>query len=142
MGIRKAKISDWKDISRLLVQLGYPGTEPFMEDKLERLLRHPDEEVLVYEYEGEAVGIISLHFIPQIALEGDFARISYFVIDEAMRQKGIGREIESYCVELANARKCDRIEVHSHARRTGAHAFYDRQGYTESPKYLIKKLKE
>ena len=140
MGIRKAKIDDWKEISELLNQLDYPGTESFIIGKIEKLLNHPDEELLVYEYKGRVIAFISLHFIPQIALEGDFARISYFAVDKNIRGKGIGSEIEVSCVDIAKNRKCDRVEVHCHSRRLDAHRFYFRQGYIESPKYLMKKI--
>ncbi len=140
MGIRRAQIDDWKEISHLLNQLDYPGTESFMRDKIEKLLKHPDEELLVYEYEGNVIAFISLHFIPQIALKGDFARISYFAVDKTVRGKGIGRQIEEHCCQLARDRGCDRIEVHCHSRRSDAHRFYFRQDFIESPKYLIKKI--
>jgi ribosomal protein S18 acetylase RimI-like enzyme len=87
------------------------------------------------------LGFLSLHFIPQIALEGDFARISYFSIDQTARGEGIGRQLEEYAATIARERGCELIEVHCHTRRTRAHAFYYRQGYKESPKYLIKRLK-
>ncbi|WP_141433930.1 GNAT family N-acetyltransferase [Bacillus sp. 03113] len=138
--IRNAKIEDWKVISELLNQLDYPNTESFIKGKIEKLLIHPDEELLVYEDDGRVIAFISLHFIPQIALEGDFARISYFSVDTTIRSKGIGRKIEEYCADLATKRNCDRIEVHCHSRRLDAHRFYFRQGYTESPKYLMKKI--
>jgi GNAT superfamily N-acetyltransferase len=48
--------------------------------------------------------------------------------------------MEEYVVMLAKERGCDRIEVHCHSRRTDAHRFYSRQGYEESPKYLMKRL--
>lgn len=32
-------------------------------------------------------------------------------------------------------------ELHCHSRRKQAHKFYNRQGYAESPKYLIKMLR-
>jgi hypothetical protein len=32
------------------------------------------------------------------------------------------------------------MEVHCHSRRSEAHRFYARQGYIESPKYLMKML--
>ncbi len=140
MGIRKAVTGDWKSISALLDQLGYPDTERFIKDKLEKLLAHPDEEVLVYEWEGAVAAFASLHIIPQIGLEGDIARISYFAVDEPVRSRGIGKEIEEYCVEAARKRGCDRIEVHCHARRVDAHRFYERQGYQESPKYFVKEI--
>lgn len=140
MAIRSAKITDWRRISDLLGELGYPNTESFIQNKIARLLSHPDEDLLVYESDGKVVALISMHYIPQIALEGDFARISYFVVEDAVRDQGIGRKIEARITELARERKCDRIEVHCHSRRTNAHRFYQRQGYVESPKYFIKQL--
>lgn len=142
MGIRKAGINDVKGIQALLEQLDYPGTEHFLEQNIERMLQHPDEALLVYEDEDsrEIQGCISLHFIPQLALKGDFARISYFAVSGTARSQGIGGKMEAYCEQLARERGCDRMEVHCHSRRVRAHAFYGRQGYEESPKYLIKKL--
>jgi GNAT superfamily N-acetyltransferase len=143
MGIRTAKNSDWTAISHLLDQLEYPDTASFLEEKIKKMTGHPDERLLVYEEgtEGRIIAFISLHFIPQIALRGDFARISYFAVEDTARSLGIGREMEEYCTQLARERDCHLLEVHCHTRRGRAHDFYFRQGYTESPKYLIKKLK-
>jgi GNAT superfamily N-acetyltransferase len=143
MGIRRAQVSDWKQIRLLLDQLEYPGTEHFLEARIGRLVNDPDEALLVYEDQtgGRILAFMSLHFIPQIALEGDFARISYFAVTERARGGGIGLALEEYCTGLARERGCSLIEVHCHTRRERAHAFYFRQGYEESPKYLIKRLK-
>ena len=140
MGIREARVSDWKEIRGLLKQLDYGDTDSFLEDKIKTLLNHPDEKLLVYESDQRVVAVISIHFIPQLALKGDFARISYFAVDQEARSKGIGRELEEFCVALARNRQCDRIEVHCHSRRSDAHRFYYRQGFVESPKYLIKSM--
>lgn len=140
MGIRPVKIEDHNRISELLEQLGYPGTAPFIAEKIARMIDSPDEYLLVYEIEGVVQALISLHFIPQVALPGDFARISYFIIDERFRGQGVGKEMLEHCIDLAKQRRCDRFEVHSHSRRTGAHRFYAREGFEESPKYLIKIL--
>ncbi|MFP3919187.1 GNAT family N-acetyltransferase [Lysinibacillus telephonicus] len=140
MGIRKACIDDCKQISLLLNQLDYPNTEPFLKEKVQILLMDPNEELLVFEEEKNVIAFISVHFIPQLAVKGDFARISYFAVDKNIRSKGIGRKIEEYCTNLAIKRNCDRIEVHCHSRRKEAHRFYMRQGFTESPKYFIKML--
>jgi GNAT superfamily N-acetyltransferase len=143
MGIRLAKSSDCAAISALLDQLEYPDTSAFLEERILKMSNHPDERLLVYEdtVESRILALISLHFIPQIALRGDFARISYFVVEDSARSRGIGREMEEYCTQLARERNCHLLEVHCHIRRSKAHDFYFRQGYTESPKYLIKKLK-
>lgn len=138
--IRSARFEDALTIVKLLEQLDYPNTEQFIEEKLKRMINHSDEELFVYELDNMVIAFMSLHFIPQIALKGDFARISYFAVETNFRSAGIGTIMEEYCTQLATQRGCDRIELHSHTRREGAHKFYNRQGYEESPKYLIKKL--
>lgn len=140
--IREAKAEDWKAISELLEQLGYPETETFMQEKIEKLILHPDEKLLVFEEDHKVVACISMHYIPQLGLVGDIAIISYLVVSNAIRSKGIGRKLEEYCTDLARKRNCDRIQVHCHSRRTEAHRFYARQGYSEAPKYFSKMLNE
>lgn len=141
MQIREARIGDSKAIATLLAALDYPATEGFIERKIEQQLKHHDARLLVAVEGSEILGFISLHFIPQLALPGDFCRISYFCVNEASRSRGVGRSLEEAAAALAKERGCDRIEVHCHARRELAHQFYDRQGYSESPKYLVKLLK-
>jgi GNAT superfamily N-acetyltransferase len=142
MGIRTAQPADTPAIQTLLAQLGYVDTTPFLEKKLASLSNDPAEVLLVYEQDSDVVAFLSLHFIPQIALPGDFARISYFAVKDSARNLGIGRQLEEHITALARERNCDRIEVHCHSRRSDAHRFYTRQGFEESPKYLIKSLKQ
>jgi N-acetylglutamate synthase-like GNAT family acetyltransferase len=142
MGIRTANVEDWQKIYLLLNQLDYPNTDTFIKEKIETLLIDPNEELLVYEEDKEVIALISIHFIPQLAVKGDFARISYFAVDTNIRSKGIGLKIEEYCTNVAKKRNCDRIEVHCHSRRIDAHRFYIRQGFIESPKYFVKMLSQ
>jgi GNAT superfamily N-acetyltransferase len=139
--IRRAQLTDTEAIRALIAQLDYDPPAS-LEEKIRRLSNHQDEVLLVYELDSVVVAFLSLHFIPQIAVEGDFARISYFVVKDTARSYGIGQQLEAYITQLARERNCDRIEVHCHTRRTDAHRFYERQGYEESPKYFIKRLDE
>jgi GNAT superfamily N-acetyltransferase len=139
--IRNGRLEDAADIVRLLEQLEYFGTSDFIDKRVTQLLSHSDALLLVATENTETiVGFVSAHFIPQLALAGDFCRISYLCVDQHSRSLGIGRQLEERVVELAKGRKCDRIEVHCHWRRDRAHRFYARQGYVENPKYLLKKL--
>ncbi|MGD1855122.1 MAG: GNAT family N-acetyltransferase [Leptolyngbyaceae cyanobacterium] len=138
--IRTAHESDAEIISQLLASLDYSETQPFIRDRITQLLANPDATLLVATIDAHVIGVLSLHFIPQLALAGDFCRISYFCVDESVRGAGIGAALEVRAAELALSRGCDRIEVHCHSRRVGAHRFYARQGYVESPKYLAKSL--
>ncbi|MDW6094308.1 GNAT family N-acetyltransferase [Vibrio rhizosphaerae] len=139
--IQEPTISDAAAIAALLDSLGYPGTEPFIESRITELISHDDDVLLTAVKENVVIGVISLHFIPQLALPRDLCRISYFCVSESSRGEGVGARLESHAVDIAKARGCDRIEVHCHFRRVDAHRFYDRQGYVESPKYLYKSLR-
>jgi GNAT superfamily N-acetyltransferase len=139
--IRQAALSDAAAIARLLTQLGYPVSKTFVHRQLAQLLNDKDEDLLVGTRDNqEVIGFLSMHYIPQIGVEGSFARISYLCVDENAQSKGVGTELESEACRLAIARKCDRVELHCHLRRRDAHRFYARRGYTESPKYFVKKL--
>jgi GNAT superfamily N-acetyltransferase len=140
--LRRARLSDCAKIADLLVQLGYPAREDFIYKKLKLFRNDPDEEVVVAVVSGRVVGFISVHFIPQIALNGSFTRISYLCVDEKHRGKTVGGKLEAYCEKMAHKKGCDRIELHCHERRKQAHEFYRNQGYGESPKYFIKLLKD
>jgi GNAT superfamily N-acetyltransferase len=140
MGVRLARSGDWPAIRQLLDQLDYPGTDGYLQERIQTLLAHPDERLLVYEQDATILGVMSLHFIPQLGVKGEFARISYFSIREEARSRGIGQSMEEFATNLARERGCHLIEVHCHERRTRAQGFYSRLGYKESPKYLIKKL--
>ena len=138
--IRAANVEDASVIEKLLTELGYAETSSFISTRISELLDHPDAMLFVYESEGSVVALLSLHLIPQIALLGSFLRISYFVVEEKARSQKIGLELEALATQIAQEKGCDRIEVHCHERRTDAHRFYIRQGYSESPKYFIKML--
>ncbi len=138
--LRAATDLDAGGLSALLAQLGYPDAASSMTQRLPQLLAHPDAELWVATQQDCLCGFISLHFIPQLAMTGDFARISYFCIDEQRRGVGIGARLEQLAEQRARLRGCDRIELHCHSRRLGAHDFYRQQGYQESPKYFYKSL--
>ena len=140
MQIRAAELTDGMAIAVLLSDLGYPVTEALVNQGIQRQLDHPDAVLLVAAAEDNILGMISLHFIPQLGLPGDFCRISYFCVSPEARGQGVGAALEVHACGLARGTGCDRMEVHCHSRRILAHRFYNRQGYTESPKYLIKPL--
>lgn len=137
---RPAFATDAAALVELLRQLGYPGAEAFIDRRLGELAAHPDALLFVAEGEAGVLGFISLHFVPQLALARDFCRVSYLCVAEEARGLGVGAVLEELAVMEARRRRCDRIELHSSERRTGAHRFYARQGYLESPKYLVKRL--
>ena len=140
MVIREGTVQDAPVLAQLLGDLDYPNRSEAIAERVAKMAVNPDSRLLVAETEGQAVGFISLHFIPQIALAGEFCRISYLCVSDHARGGGIGQKLLDEAERLAADRGCDRMEVHSHTRRVRAHTFYARAQYEESPKYLLKKL--
>ncbi|HMI01909.1 MAG TPA: GNAT family N-acetyltransferase [Pedobacter sp.] len=140
MNIRKAEVKDAEVIERLLEQLGYPTENGLVARRLSLLANNDEHLDAVVEMENEVFGFMSLHFIPQIAFDAEYAVISYLVVDDKARSLGIGKILEEYAVEIAAKRGCKRIFLHSNARRTDAHRFYLRQGYQEYAKAFVKYL--
>jgi len=138
--IRKAKLADLKMISNLLGQLGYTDQDYNFEKRYSQLLNHADEVILVAASLDKVYGFISIHFIPQLAFEGDFARVSYFSVDQTMRNQQIGQKLLAQAENIAIQRGCNRMELHCAVHRQEAHEFYKKRNYIESPKYFMKKL--
>lgn len=135
--VRQACLGDAAAITRLLGELGYPASRDFLERRLPQQLEHHDACLLVAEeVGGRLLGFIAMHFVMQLALEGDFCRISYLCVDSAARGQGIGALLEQAAERLARLRGCDRLELHCDASREAAHRFYARQGYDDAPKYF------
>jgi N-acetylglutamate synthase-like GNAT family acetyltransferase len=74
---RQAVTNDASALADLLTQLGYPGTADFMVSKLNAIANDAAAACWVVETNKQVVGFLSLHIIPQLALAGDFARISF-----------------------------------------------------------------
>lgn len=140
MNIRKAEIKDAEVIARLLEQLGYPTENGLVARRLSLLAVNNEHLDVVGETGDNVLGFMSLHFIPQIAFDAEYAVVSYLVVDNKARKQGIGKILEEYAVEIAAKRGCKRIFLHSNARRLDAHRFYLRQGYQEYTKAFVKYL--
>lgn len=142
LDITNAAMADRQAIVALMAALDYAGTEDFIETRLAQLLAHPDAALLVATAGDDVLGVLSLHFLPQLALASDICRIRYFCVDDRARDAGVGQRLLAQGEALARQRGCDRLEVHCHSRRERAHAFYRREGFVEAPKYFAKSLRD
>jgi GNAT superfamily N-acetyltransferase len=137
MEIRTAREEDFGDLVRLLEALNYPMDPVLVKEKIKKSAKDPDDWIFVMEAQGQIQAFLELHFIPQLGLPGDIARISYFSVAAELQGRGLGTRLLEHVIGLARARGCDRMEVHCHTRRTAAHRFYESRGFRESPKYFI-----
>jgi GNAT superfamily N-acetyltransferase len=106
-----ATVDDAETFIPLLSSLGYPNTLSSLKVRISRILENPDAVLLVASPNSsdKALGLLSLHFIPQLGVEGDVARIGFLVVDERCHGVGIGKLLELHAEKLSRERGCNRM---------------------------------
>jgi N-acetylglutamate synthase-like GNAT family acetyltransferase len=138
--IRAATLADAPVLAPLLGELGYPVDADALRPRLERMLAHDDQQVLIAEDERGTLGLIALHVFPLLEYAEDAALITGLVITERARGLGVGRRLVERAAELARAAGARRFMVTTHIRRAGAHAFYERLGFEFTGRRYVKEL--
>jgi len=137
---RNATYRDAPAIKSLLEGLGYRSSLSLLLGQLENVFGQDDHHVFVCERDKEVTGFASVHFLPQLAFDGGLLLISYFAVDDNLKDERIGTALERHITAFARQKKCERIQVHCADWRTPMHRFYLQQGYQEYPKYFTKRL--
>jgi N-acetylglutamate synthase-like GNAT family acetyltransferase len=140
MNIRNATYHDAPAIKLLLEALGYKTSMSLLVNQLEMMFGQKDHQIFVYELNKEVVGFVSIHFLPQLAFDGELVLITYLSVEETVKDQRIDKALEQYVTQQAIKRKCNRIQVHCLDWRAPAHKFYEQQGYQEYPKFFTKRL--
>ena len=145
--VREARAEDWPAIGRLLAELGRPeavGTEgePALREVYERYLARTDVIGLVAEIDGRVVGFCDLEYRARLNFEPAEAWIPDLIVAENARSRGAGRALLARAEELARARGCWGMSLESATWRERAHAFYVREGWTDSGKAFTKPLSD
>jgi GNAT superfamily N-acetyltransferase len=128
LSIRPARASDAEDLARLTGQLGYELAASDAAARLARILSRPDQQFLVAEVDGHAVGWLHASVAEFLEAES-FVIIAGLVVDGGHRRKGIGRQLVRQAEEWAAQRGCSIVRLWSSTVRTQAHQFYERLGY-------------
>jgi GNAT superfamily N-acetyltransferase len=140
--IRDAVAADLPAIVRLMHQLeqggtGYPPSEGGLTDAHVRafaaIARNPHHRLLVIEDGGRVVGTTVLMIVPNLSAGGrPRAIVESVVVDADARGKRYGERLMAYCRSEAEAAGCFKVQLDSNNRRTDAHRFYERLGFTNS----------
>ncbi len=101
-----------------------------MQIRLGRVVTNENHGVLVAaDMAGAVVGCV--HIGRLMSLDADLSgQILGLVVAERVRRQGVGRALMAAAEVWARERKCTKVILRSSVRRTEAHAFYERIGYT------------
>jgi GNAT superfamily N-acetyltransferase len=108
------------------------GLEPYLR-AFELIDTDPAHLLLVAEADGEVVGTLQLSVLPSLphrgALRGQLEGVH---VRADRRGGGLGATMVGWAVEEARRRGCAQVQLTSQKRRTDAHRFYERLGFTRS----------
>jgi GNAT superfamily N-acetyltransferase len=89
--------------------------------------------VVVTDAADAVVGTLQLTFIPGLARRGALrAQIEAVRVREDRRGAGVGHALFAWAIDEAHRRGCALVQLASDKRRTEAHRFYGRLGFTAS----------
>jgi N-acetylglutamate synthase-like GNAT family acetyltransferase len=138
--IRDAVEADIPTIARLLGQLGYPADEQAVSRRFARIEASPADRLFVADLDGQVVGLAGIHVSPSLEHDGDSAKVSAIVVDEAARRRGLGCALLEAVEAEARARGCVLVFLTTAERRAEAHEFYRRLGWDETGRRFAKTL--
>jgi GNAT superfamily N-acetyltransferase len=108
------------------------GLEPYLR-AFELVDADPAHLLVVAEADGEVVGTLQLSVLPSLphrgALRGQLEGVH---VQADRRRGGLGAAMVGWAVEEARRRGCAQVQLTSQKRRTDAHRFYERLGFTKS----------
>ena len=137
---RDATERDAVALARLCTELGHPATPDVMPARVLALVGDHNARAIVAESArlGDVVALATVHIRNTLNHEAPLAQLTLLVVDERVRGTGVGRAIVDEAERWARARKCKRLIVTTALRRTDAHAFYERIGFTHTGRRYAK----
>jgi GNAT superfamily N-acetyltransferase len=136
--LRRAEAEDVAAVVRLILddQISAARESPDLapyEAAFRRIDEDPSQLLVVAELAGEVGGTLQLTVIPGLARAGALrGQIEAVRVRADVRGRGIGEAMVRWAVEEARRRGCALVQLTTDKRRTDAHRFYARLGFTAS----------
>ena len=128
--VRRARLDDYKALARLnREKMGYDYPEEKTRDRLKALLGDPTHCLLVAETGGAAVGYLHLEWY-ELLYADPMVNVMGIAIAGTCRRQGVGSALLMAGEEWARSVGATAVRLVSGEARKGAHAFYQRMGYT------------
>lgn len=106
--------------------------EPYLR-AFERIEASSEQELIVVEQDGVAVGTFQLTYIPYLTHSGALRAVVEAVrVASDRRGTGLGHAIFEWIVAHIRERGCDVLQLSTDKRRVDAHRFYEDLGFVAS----------
>lgn len=137
---RLATIDDADRIAGLFTDEGYPAGPSDIRERLGRFASD-FSTVHVVEIEDEVVGFVAVHVMPRFEHSDRVARVLALVVDQGVRERGVGHRLMEEAESVARETGCAFIEVTAGHHRADALQLFESIGYESGvTTYLRKRL--
>ena len=82
--------------------------------------------VIVFEVDGEVLGVITSSYVSAIRYGGEYARLEELIVDDKARGTGAGMALLKAAIAQARRRGCSLVTLYS---RETTRAFYEKAGF-------------
>jgi GNAT superfamily N-acetyltransferase len=132
--VRPGTLADESAVFRLLPALmaGEPVPGPPIEQSsaaraiYRDLVTSTRGSVIVFEVDGEVLGVITSSYVSAIRYRGDYARLEELIVDDKARGTGAGMALLKAAIAEARRRGCSLVTLYS---REHTRAFYEKAGF-------------
>ncbi len=137
--IRLAHDHDTARIQTLLLQLGYNTGASTIEARMTPSHCGTDE-VYVGIQDREVIALMSLIYFDYFPSAEKRCRITAIVVDEEVRNRGIGTALIDFAKERAMTEKCQTLEITTSLVRVQTQSFYERIGFHKTSYQYVQKI--
>jgi GNAT superfamily N-acetyltransferase len=130
IGIRVATRGDAAALAVLLGELGYPADPAQTAARLGRLAQDYRAATLVAVRDTNVLGLATVHAHDALNRDEPAVQLTLLVVGAAARGSGAGRALVAAAEAWAERQGAQRLVVTTALHRAGAHAFYERLGYS------------
>lgn len=128
--IREMREDDLSAVAGLAEQLGYPISLADLSQRFAWLNKSPDHRLCVGCTDTMVIGWVHVGREMSSLLAKERADIGALVVDSQSRSHGVGAMLMDAAEKWATSQNLDIVRVRSNVKRSDAHRFYERQGYS------------
>jgi len=128
---RECTKNDFHHIKRLLFQL-WPDLyddENYLKNIFEKRIDKKSHFLICAEEDDSIIGFCSLVVKNTFLVNGLYGQIDEVVVDDTLRNKGIGKILLDEVIKIAMKAGCRMIELNTAFHRVNAHKFYEKYGF-------------
>jgi len=134
--IRKAMLSDSREINKLSEELGYHEvSQDTAYNRLSAVLESNSDGLWVYEEDAQLKGWIHFFIVNKVA-SPPFVEIGGLVVSAQYRRNGVGKNLINFVKARAAASEM-KVRVRCNAKRIQTHKFYQAMGFATVKNQLV-----